>query len=95
MDIFKATKKTLVESIPLPKKSVVYSKNCIRVLNFQFKKGNYLDANDDINQHEVIVVHEKLSKFEKGRYTKFFLNTEHPDDNNINVLCSMISGGNV
>ena len=36
----------------------------------------------------MIVVHGKISKVEKGRYTQFFLNPEHPNDVNINVLCT-------
>ena len=73
--MFKAIKKTLVELIPLPKKSVVYSNIHSSVLYFQSKIGKYIDADDDINQHEVIVAHGKLSKFVKVRYTQFFLNT--------------------
>ena len=95
LNMFKAIKKTLVESSPLPKKLIVYSKTCIRVLDFHSKTGNYLDADDDINKHEVIFVHVKFSKFEKGRYTQFFFNTEHTYDNKINVLCSTSGVGNV
>ena len=57
--------------------------------------GGYLDANDDINQHVVIVVHGKLSKIENGRYSQLFLNTEHPYDNIIPVLCATRGVGNV
>ena len=61
----------------------------------QSKIGNYLNADDNINQHEVIVVHGKFSKVEKGRYTQFFLNPEHTDDYNINVICTTSGVGNV
>ena len=72
--MFKAIKKTLIEPSPLPDKSIVYSNIYIRVLDLQSKIVNYLDSDDDINQHEVIVVHEKFSKAETGRYTQFLLN---------------------
>ena len=62
LNMFKAIKNTLVELSPLPKKSIVYSKFCSRVMYFQSKIGNYLDADDDINQHEVLVVHEIFPK---------------------------------
>ena len=61
LDMFKAVKNTLVESIPLTKYLIVYSNICSRVLYLKSKIGNYLDDNDDINQHEVIVVHGKIS----------------------------------
>ena len=64
-------------------------------MDLQSNIGDYLDYDDDINQHEVIVVHGKLSKFDKGGYTQFFLNPEHPGDYNINVLCAMSWVGNV
>ena len=57
-------------------------------MNFQSKIVNYIYSDDDINQREVIVFHGKISKVEKGRYTQFFLNPEHPNDVNINVLCT-------
>ena len=72
--MFKAIKKTLIEPSPLPDKSIVYSNIYIRVLYLQSKIVNYLDSDDDINQHEVIVVHENFSKAETGRYTQFLLN---------------------
>ena len=59
------------------------------------KIGNYIDADYYINQHEVILLHVKLSKVEKGKYTQFFLNLEHHGDHKINVLCSLSGVGNV
>ena len=73
LNMFKYIKNTLVESSPIPKKSIVYSNILRRVMNLQSKIGNYLDDDDDINQHGVIVVHGKFSKVEKGRYTQLFL----------------------
>ena len=55
--MFKAIKKMLKEASTLPNKSIVYLNICIRVLDLNFKIGYYLDADDDTNQHEVIVVH--------------------------------------
>ena len=57
-------------------------------MDLQSKIGNYLDADDEINKHEVIVVHGNLSKVEKSRYIQFFINPDHPDDVNINVICA-------
>ena len=93
--MFKAINKTLVESSPLTKKLIIYSNILSRVLYFQYNIGNYIDADDVINQHEVIFMNGKLSKFEKGGYTQFFLNPEHHDGNNINVICATSSVGNV
>ena len=73
LNMFKAIKKTLIEPSPLPDKSIVYSNIYIRVLYLQSKIGNYCDADDDINQNEVILVHGIFSKVEKGRYTQLFL----------------------
>ena len=95
MNIFKAIKKTLVDSSPLPKNLIVYSNIRIRFVDFQSKLLSYLDADDDINQHEVIVMYGKFPKAEKSRYTQFFLNPEHPDDDNINMLCATSGVGNV
>ena len=64
-------------------------------MDFKSKIGNYLNADDDINQHEVIMVHGKLSKIEKGRYNQFLINPVHTNDDNINVLCAKIIVGNV
>ena len=72
--MFKAIKKMLKEASTLPNKSIIYLNICIRVLDLNFKIGYYLDADDDTNQHEVIVVHENFSKAETGRYTQFLLN---------------------
>ena len=93
--MFKAIKKMLKEASTLPNKSIVYLNICIRVLDLNFKIGYYLDADDDTNQHEVIVVHGQWSKIEKIRHTKFFLNLEHPGDENITVLCSTSGVGDV
>ena len=86
--MFKAIKKTLVDSSPIPKKFIIYSNICSRVMDLQPKIGDYLDADDEINKHEVIVVHGNFSKVEKSRYTQFFINPDHPDDVNINVICA-------
>ena len=64
-------------------------------MNLKSRIGNYPVAYDDINQHEVIVLHGKLYQVENVRYTQFFLNTEHPDDVNINVLCATSGVGNM
>ena len=93
--MFKAIKKMLKEASTLPNKSIIYLNICIRVLDLNFKIGYYLDADDDTNQHELIMVHGKLSKLEKGRYNQFLINPVHTDDDNINVLCAKIIVGNV
>jgi ATP-dependent DNA helicase RecQ len=94
-NMFKVIKKTLEDTSPLPKKSIVYSNIRRRVIDLQLQIGNYLDADDHINPHEVIVIHGQISKAEKGTYTRFFLDPEHPDDENINVLCATSGVGNV
>ena len=38
-------------------------------MDLQSNIGDYLDYDDDINQHEVMVVHGQLSKVENGSYT--------------------------
>ena len=93
--MIKDIKKTFLESIPPPKKSIVYSNIHNRVMYLQSKIVNYLDTDYDIKQHKVIVVHVKLSKDKKCRYTQFFFDPEHPDDVNINILCATSSVGNV
>jgi superfamily II DNA/RNA helicase len=94
-NMFKVIKKTLEDTSPLPKKSIVYSNIRRRVIDLQLQIGNYLDADDHINHHEVIVIHGQLSKVEQGTYTRFFLDPEHPEDANINVLCTTSGDGNV
>ena len=74
LNMFKAIKKTLVELSISPKMPIVYLNICRGNLDFQSKKGNDLDADNNTNQHEVIVVYGKFSKFEKGSYTQLFLN---------------------
>ena len=61
--MFKAIKKNLLDSSPIPKNSIVYSNIHGRVLDLQSKIGNDLDADYGINQHKVIVVHVKISNF--------------------------------
>ena len=63
--MFKAIKKTLLESSPLPKELIIYSKIHSRVLDLKSMIGNYLDADDDINQHDVIVLHGNVPKFKR------------------------------
>jgi ATP-dependent DNA helicase RecQ len=94
-NMFKVIKNTLEYSSSLPKKSIVYSNIRRRVIDLQQQIGNYLDADDHINHHEVIVIHGQLSKVEQGTYTRFFLDPEHPEDANINVLCTTSGDGNV
>ena len=70
LNMFKYIKKTLWNSSHLPKKPIVYS----NVHSCSQNIWNYIDADDEINQHEVVLVHEKFSKIEKDRYTQLLLN---------------------
>ena len=93
--MFKVIKKTFNVTSSLPKKSIVYSNIRWRVIELSQQIGNYFDADDHIYRNEVIVIHDQLSKVEKGTYTTFFLDPDHNDDFNINVLCATSGVGNV
>jgi superfamily II DNA helicase RecQ len=94
-NMFKVIKKTFNVTSYLPKKSIVYSNIRRRVIILSQQIGNYFDADDHIYHNEVIVIHDQLSKVEKGTYTTFFLDPDHNDDFNINVLCATSGVGNV
>ena len=94
-NMINAVNNTLVESIPLPKKSNIYSTIRRRVPYFQSNIENYLSDDYYINRHEVIVLHGKFSKYEKGEYNQFFLNPGYPDEDNINVLYATSGVGNM
>ena len=94
-NMFKVIKKTLNDTSSLPKKTIVYSNIRRRVIDLSLQIGNYLDADDHIHHNEVIVIHGQLSKVEKGTYTRFFLDPDHNDDLDINVLCATSGVGNV
>jgi len=94
-NMFKVIKKTLNDASSLPKKSIVNSNICRRVIDLLQQIGNYFDADDHLNRHEVIVIHGQLSKVEKGTYTRFFLDPDHDDDLDINILCATSGVENV
>lgn len=64
-NMFKVIKKTLEDPSALLKKSIVYSNIRRRVIDLSQQIGNFFDTHDNINHHEVIVIHGQLSKVEK------------------------------